>query len=76
MTVALKHCRVKVSILFLGVLAVGVCFDPTGLLLWAVTACALHEIGHLLMMQLTRCPPGELTIGFFGAKYTLAGRCV
>ena len=74
MTIALKHCCVKVNILFLGLLAIGVCFDPTGLLLWTVTACALHEIGHLLMMQLMRCPSGELTIGFFGAKYTLSGQ--
>lgn len=74
MTIALKHCCVKVNILFIGLLAIGVCFDPTGLLLWAVTACALHEMGHLLMMQLMRCPAGELTIGFFGAKYTLGGQ--
>ncbi|MCI8496930.1 MAG: hypothetical protein HFE85_01600 [Clostridiales bacterium] len=74
MTITLKHCCVKMNILFLGLLAIGICIDPTGLLIWAVTACALHEIGHLLMMQLTKCPPSELTIGFFGAKYTMSGQ--
>lgn len=65
--------RCRLSLLFPALLAGLLLVQPDGLALTCLAASAVHELGHLLAMAVTGCPPSVCTVGAFGVRLELSG---
>lgn len=63
-----RGVRCRLSILFPALLAALLFYQPSGMAVVCVTACVMHECGHLLAMMLLDCPPSCCTLGAFGMR--------
>lgn len=54
--------KIRVGFLFFAVLTALMLIDRTGLVLWGLAACMIHESGHLLACLLVGHRPKELTL--------------
>lgn len=63
------HCQV--SLLFPAMLTTLLLWRPDSLAIPCVLASLMHEGGHLLAMLLCKIPPGDFTLGVFGARIQL-----
>ena len=63
--------HISISIYFLGLIALMPFFDETGSVFFALGACFLHEMGHLLFLLLFYRRPADLRLGLFGMRLTV-----
>lgn len=59
---------VFVSYYFGAMLALLLLFDSSSMMLWGLLAAGMHELGHILMMRLLRCPECEIRLTALGIR--------
>lgn len=57
---------ITISYYFGAMIPIALLLDATGTALWGMFAAAVHELGHLWMMHLLKCPKCQIRITVFG----------
>lgn len=69
----IKNISIKISFSFFSLFAVLFYSNESSKILMALFSCILHEIGHILLMCLFKCPPRQLI--FYGGGMKLTPNC-
>lgn len=59
---------ITISYYFGAMIPIALLLDATGTALWGMFAAAVHELGHLWMMHLLKCPKCQIRITVFGIQ--------
>lgn len=59
---------ITISYYFGAMIPLAMLLDTTGTVLWGMFAAAVHELGHLCMMRLLKCPKCRIRITVFGIQ--------
>lgn len=59
---------ITISYYFGAMVPIALLLDATGAALWGMFAAAVHELGHLWMMHLLKCPKCQIRITVFGIQ--------
>lgn len=68
MKIRLFGYEITISYYFGAMIPLTLLLDTTGTALWGMFAAAVHELGHLWMMRLLKCPKCRIQITVFGIK--------
>ena len=61
----------KVSVYFASIVAIALVLDTTGLIIYAILAIILHELGHIIMFWICKIPVSEIDFKPFGISIIL-----
>ena len=68
--------RAEMRFSFPAVLAVIFCTDTEGTAVMCLFSCALHELGHIIVMYVLGCPPERIIFYGGGIKLTGGGKSI
>lgn len=58
-------CTFSVSFPFLTIITLLLLVDNHGTILWGISAALVHELGHIFVMVIKKCPPKKISLRAF-----------
>lgn len=62
----------KIGVDFIALISLLYLFDNDGILIFALIAAAIHEIGHIIAMKLCKVKIERITLGWYGARIEMS----